>query len=96
MRAWIEDLDDDHDVHVHAADYGDVKLVADYCAEMRAAGCGNGKDEKLAMTVDTWVIMDWCNKKGIEWGVFMRDPAIQTRFLDDPDNAPFRIWTGRI
>jgi hypothetical protein len=99
MRAWIEELDDDHDVHVHAASYSDLKLLADTCAEMRSAGMGNGKDEKLAMSCDGWTIMEWCNRKGVLWQNFWSGPdhkELQNRFLNDPDNAAFRIWTGRV
>jgi hypothetical protein len=95
---WLIENHDDADKMVLAttADKRDLDALADHCAAMRAIGAGNGKDDKLAMTVDGWVINDWCVKKGITFAEFMRDRKIQTRFIEDPDNAAFRIWEGKL
>lgn len=95
MRAWIEDLDDDTVAMVHGVAGEDLDALATYC---RASGEAHktGGDMKHAMSVDGAVILDWCNKRGVTWQQFMSDSALQVRFLDDPDNAPFRIWKGRI
>lgn len=77
-------------------DKRDLQALADYCAAQRSMGGGNGKDDKLAMSVDGWVINDWCVKRGITFAEFMRDRKIQTRFIEDPDNAAFRIWQGKL
>lgn len=69
---------------------------AEHCKALRSAGFGNGKDDKLAMSVDGWVINDWCVKKGITFAEFMRDQKLQTRFVEDPANAAFRVWEGRL
>lgn len=73
-----------------------LQAQAEHCKALRSAGVGNGKDEKLAMSVDGWVINDWCVKKGITFAEFMRDRKLQTRFIEDPDNAAFRVWEGRL
>lgn len=96
MGFLIEEVDAEHIAMVATADRRDVQAVADHCAAMRSIGAGNGKDDKLAMTVPGWVVNDWCVRKGITFAQFMGDRKIQTRFLDDPDNANFRIWQGRI
>jgi hypothetical protein len=46
--------------------------------------------------VDAWICEDWCNRKGVLWRDFMRDPQVQADFLNDPANAPFRVYQGRI
>ena len=48
------------------------------------------------MSVDGWVINDWCVKQGIAFAEFMRDQKLQTRFVEDPANAAFRIWEGKL
>lgn len=97
MGFLIENHDDaDKLITAVTADKRDVQALADYCAGQRAVGAGNGKDEKLAMSVDGWVINDWCVKRGVTFAEFMRDRKLQTRFVEDPDNAAFRIWEGRL
>lgn len=97
MGYFIAEHDDaDKIVMGTTIDKRDLDTLAKHCADMRAIGAGNGKDEKLAMSVDGWVINDWCVRKGITFAEFMRDRKLQTRFIEDPQNAAFRIWEGRL
>lgn len=96
MGTIVEQYDNDHLILGATVDKRLLDAQADQCAALRAAGAGNGKDEKLAMSVDGWVINDWCVKKGIAWAEFMRNQRLQTQFIEDPDNAAFRIWTGKL
>lgn len=96
MGFFVEALDADRIVMGATADKRDVDAVADHCKALSNAGAGNGKDEKLAMSAPGWVVNDWCVRKGITFGEFMRDQRLQTRFIEDPANAHFRIWKGRI
>lgn len=92
------DAHDDADTFVMAAtvDVRTLQAQAEHCKAMRDAGLGNRKDEKLAMSVDPWVINDWCVKRGITFAEFMRDQKLQTKFVDDPANAAFRVWEGKL
>lgn len=97
MGFLIENHDDaDKLIFAATADRRDIQAVADHCAAQRSAGVGSGRDDKLVMTVDGWVINDWCVKRGITFAEFMRDERLQTRFCEDPDNAAFRIWQGKL
>ena len=96
MRVDLVDIGDGREAVVHAIDASEVKAIMDNCAAMRSAGAIGASDNRLAMSAPGWVILDWCNKKGLTWAKFMRDQKIQNRFLDDPDNSNFRIWTGKI
>lgn len=94
MRAWMEDVGEDEVALVHGVSGADLDVIATYCRE---TGDNSHKgDFKHAARVDGTVIMDWCNKRGIPWNQFFIDPKLAERFLDDPDNAPFRIWKGRV
>jgi hypothetical protein len=88
--------DSDKLILATTADKRDLDALADHCAALRNVGAGNGKDEKLAMSVDGWVVNDWCVKKGVTFREFMRDRKLQTRFIEDPDNRAFRVWEGRL
>lgn len=95
MKAWIQDVDKDNVAFVHSTAGEDLDTLIAHCKDL-SEHQKQGSDMKLAASVDGAVIMDWCNKRGVGWDVFFRDPALQTRFLDDPDNKAFRVWQGRI
>lgn len=96
MRFRFEEVDADTDVAIHEADASGLRALADHCGDLRNSGQGNGKDEKLAMRADAFTILAWCNARGVTWAEFFRDRVLQTRFIEDPDNAAFRVWTGRV
>lgn len=96
MGYFIEQDGTDKLVMATTADKRDLDALAKHCADLRSVGAGNGKGDKLCMSVDGWVINDWCVKKGITFAEFMRDQSLQTRFVEDPDNAAFRVWEGRL
>lgn len=95
MRAWMDEQDDGSTVFYHGVAGEDLDTLVTYCRE-RGETERAGSDMKLAASVEGTVIMDWCNKRGITWQRFMNDQALQARFLDDPENACFRVWKGRI
>lgn len=94
MKAWIQDIDEDHVAFVHGTSGEDLDTLITHNRERSEQG--HSDDWKLAASVDGTVIMDWCNKRGVTWAQFMQDSALQTRFLDDPDNGVFRVWRGKI
>lgn len=93
--AWIEDLGDQGTAFVHSVSGEALDSLATYCREKGDAHKAGG-DWKHAASVDTTVIIDWCTKRGVTFNRFMRDEALQNAFLNDPDNAVFRIWKGRV
>lgn len=95
QRAWIQDVDADHVAIVHAIDGQDLDTLVTYAREAEGDQ-KSGSDWKHAARVDQAVIIDWCNKRGITFAQFMRDQGLITKFLDDPVNAPFRVWKGKI
>lgn len=96
MRFRYEHIDADTDVAIHEIDKADAQLLADHCKALHNAGAGNGKNEKLAMRVDGFFILDWCNKRGVTWAEFFRDRRLQEQFIEDPDLSMFRVWKGKV
>jgi len=94
-QAWIEDVDDDSIAFVHGVSGQALDTLATYCREAGDAHRSGG-DWKHAASVDTTVIIAWCNKRGVTFNRFMNDEPLQNAFLNDPENAPFRIWRGRV
>lgn len=93
MRAWMQDVDEDSVALVHGVSGEDLDTIATYCRE--ASGDKQASDFKHAARVDGAVIMAWCNKRGIPWDKFFRDDKLVNEFLNDQENAAFRIWKGR-
>lgn len=96
MKGFIHEVDAKHEQYIHTADKGDLDILAKHCSDLRAIGAGNGKDEKLAMSCDGFTIQAWCDKKGVTWRNFFNNPELQNRFIEDPDNAAFRVWQGKL
>lgn len=96
MGYLVEHYDNGRLLMATTADKRDVDAVADHCKALRSVGAGNGKDDKLAMSAPGWVINDWLVRKGITFAEFMSNRRLQTQFIEDPDNAHFRVWTGRL
>lgn len=96
MSGFFIDQHDDTFVMATTIDKRVLDAQADHCKALRNAGAGNGKDDKLCMSADPWVVNDWCVKRGMTFAQFMRDPKAQARFVEDPDNAAFRVWEGRL
>jgi hypothetical protein len=96
MDFKLEHHDADHFVALHSAEHADLKAVADHCANLRSIGATGSKDMKLAASVPTIFIMQYCNVNGITFAEFMRDHTHADRMLADPALSHFRVWEGRL
>lgn len=96
MKSDIRIVDGEHLALVNEISQAEVQAYKDRAAALRNGGHTGQDDMRLAASVPGFVIADWCNKRGIEWDEFMRNPRMAAAFLDDPDNKAFRIWEGRI
>lgn len=95
---YLLDNHDDADKLVYAAtaNKADIDALAQHCADLRSVGAGNGREDKLCMRADGYTIESWCIRKGVTFAAFMRDQKLQKQFVEDPDNAAFRVWGGRL
>lgn len=80
---------------VHRTSGAELDAVMQYAREAGDAHKSGG-DLKHAATVPGGVIVDWCAKRGVTFAQLMRDGSLQDAFLNDPANAPFRVWKGRV
>lgn len=96
MRAWMDELDAEHDVHIHAVDKSNLDTIAQWNHESAISGEGKGKDGWHVARCDGFTIMKWCNERGITWARFFQDERIVNEFLNDPDNAMWRVCKGRV
>lgn len=97
MRGFIE-YDNEHEGRLfHAVDKADLDTLAEHCKALRSIGATtNTQGDWHAMSADAFTIQSWCDRKGITWADFFRDKKHAEHFINDPDNAAFRVHTGRI
>ena len=97
MRFRLEELDAHHDVAIHEVSRADLDLIAEDCKARHNAGLTKTADgDWHVMRADPFTVQAWCDRNGITFAQFMRDQSLINRFIDDPDNAAFRIHKGRV
>jgi hypothetical protein len=75
----------------------EIQRVADYAKARHNEGYQTALGgDKLVASVHPAVIHQWCNARGITMSQFMCDSKLSKQFLEDPDNAAFRVWKGAI
>lgn len=62
--------------------------------EGRDIGKSKSGDWYHAARVDLVVVLAWLNKHGLKMHDFKGE--VLTKFLNDSENAPFRIWSGKV
>lgn len=95
-------LQDDLIVDQASEDMDALRAVADRCKALQS--CGLTKLRQLPGELEVRVLAEvpgiivekWCNDHGIAFDEFMRDPALQTRMLNDPELRYFRVSPGRV
>ena len=97
MRGFIEYTNEHDGTLYHAADKRDLDLIADHCKALRSIGATkNTQGDWHCMTADAFTIQKWCDVRGITFREFFQDPKHGEHFINDPDNAAFRVHEGRI
>lgn len=76
-------------------DMDQMQEVAEHCADLRRHGLTGTNDIRHLACIPAELVEKYCNDRGIPFSQFMRDTDEQTRMLNDPALAAFRIHTGR-
>jgi hypothetical protein len=74
----------------------DCTSIAEYCKAQHNAGFHGSSEVKHAGRVPEVFVLKYCNDNGVSFAQFMTDRAHQKRLLEDPANATFRIWKGKL
>jgi hypothetical protein len=97
MEVWIDPIDDQHEAYVTAVDKSELDIVAAHCGALKSSGQTKTPDgDWMVMSAHPWTIVHWCNINGVSFKQFMREPKLMDRFINDPDNAAFRVHGGRV
>lgn len=88
-------LVDDLIVDQTTADLDDLRSVADHCKRLQSAGLTGDREMRHLATIPAFMVEKWLNDHGITFHEFMGDAKIQSRMLNDPALAYFRVAPGR-
>lgn len=85
--------DGQYKIHTQTDVSGSVRLADG----MRQLGMGRTKmGDRLLASFEPEVLDAWCNRNGLNFDDAMTNPEVMKRFLNDPDNAAFRIHQGKV
>ena len=74
----------------------DCTPIAEYAKARQNEGHHGSKDMRLAASIPFVMIEKYCNDNGVLFHEFMGNEEHIRRVCNDPVNAHFRIWPGRI
>lgn len=55
-----------------------------------------GMGDKHVASIPVPVLDAWARRRGLTFGDVVREQRLMQQFLEDPDNADFRIWKGAL
>lgn len=65
-------------------------------ADLRSMGAGSMGESKLAAVIPMKLWHEWAKAAGVKPNDHEAMKDVVARQLNDPDNAEFRVWGGRI
>lgn len=74
----------------------DCTPIAEYAKAQHNEGNFGTADVKHAARIPNVIVEKYCNDNGVTFEQFMGDPVHIKRLVEDPNNAMFRIWRGRL
>lgn len=74
----------------------DCTPIAEHCKALHNEGFHGSKEMRHAASFPKVIIEKYLNENGVTLEQFMADPVHVKRMCNNPDNAMFRIWPGRV
>ena len=74
----------------------DCTAIAEYAQARQREGHHGDKEMKFAASLPYVIVEKYCNEKRITFAEFMGNREHIKRICNDPDNAAFRIWPGKL
>ena len=95
----VENVDFDHNTGMmHVERMRDVTDLIESNKKIFNNADKSYKDEvfNLVGRFDSLAAEQWCTNKGIKYSEFLSDPKMVKRFLNDPDNAVWKLKPGKV
>ena len=74
----------------------DCTPIAEFAKRQHNAGFHGSSEMRHAAKIPNIVIEAYCNDHKLLYSEVMSDPVHMKRICNDPKNAAFRIWPGRL
>ena len=74
----------------------DCTPIAEYAKAQHNAGYHGSSEVKHAARIPLVIVEAYCNTNNVSFADVMTDRAHMKRIVEDPANAAFRIWKGRL
>ncbi|HEX7644851.1 MAG TPA: hypothetical protein VF472_21835 [Burkholderiaceae bacterium] len=93
------------DVQIQAAEYDgklfigasqDCTPIAEFAKAQHNAGFHGSQEMRHAARIPNVIIEAYCNEHHVSFADVMSNPEHMKRICNDPKNAAFRIWPGKL
>lgn len=74
----------------------DCTPIAEHCKALHNEGIHGSSEMRHAASFPKVIVEKYLNENGVTLEQFMNEPIHIKRMCNDPDNAMFRIWPGRV
>lgn len=74
----------------------DCTPIAEWAKTQAAAGAVGSSEMRHAARIPNVIIEKYCNENRVTFQEVMGNPVHMRRIVNNPDNAAFRIWQGRV
>ena len=74
----------------------DCTAIAEYAKSRQREGHHGSSEMRFAASLPYVIVEKYCNDNHITFAEFMGNREHIKRICNDPDNAAFRIWPGRL
>lgn len=81
---------------MHTIRTQDCTPIAERARAMQNEGIHGTSEMRLAATIPNVIIEKYMNETGASYAEVIGDPVHMRRIVNDPANAMFRVWPGRI
>lgn len=81
---------------MHIQRQQDCTPIAEYAKRASIEGLHGSSEMRHVAKIPNVIIEKYCNERGVSFAEVIGDPAHMRRIVNDPDNAMFRIWPGKI
>lgn len=74
----------------------DCTAIAEHAKALHNAGAFGSSEMRHAATIPDVVMNKYMNEHGVTYAELMSNPVHFKRICNNPDNAAFRIWKGKL
>lgn len=74
----------------------DCTAIAEHTKALHNSGYTGSSDMKLAASLPFVIVEKYCNDNGVTMHELNSSQEHKRRMLNDPANAHFRVWKGRV